>query len=125
MRVIKSEEERHVMERKVAETEVIVHRMVEEAERRQHEAETLRKEVRLEVVFPLYDSQAVLQVSKARDAEKEAKGKLIEFLNTSMTDVSKSSPTWHGTTALTPNGRQGTGEKGAGAAGRGARNDDN
>ena len=45
MRVIKSEEERHVMERKVAETEVIVHRMVEEAERRQHEAETLRKEV--------------------------------------------------------------------------------
>ena len=48
MRVIKSEEERHVMERKVAETEVIVHRMVEEAERRQHEAETLRKEVGLE-----------------------------------------------------------------------------
>ena len=45
MRVIKSEEERHVMERKVAETEVIVHRMVEDAERRQHEAETLRKEV--------------------------------------------------------------------------------
>ena len=73
------------MERKVAETEVIVHRMVEEAERRQHEAETLRKEV-----------------SKARDAEKEAKGKLIEFLNTSMTDVSKSSPTWHGNTAITP-----------------------
>ena len=83
----------------------------------------------------LYDSQAVLQVSKARDAEKEAKGKLIEFLNTSMTDVSKSSPTWHGTTALTPNGRQGTGdrcrsrgqgqEQGAGLAGRGARNDDN
>ena len=57
----------------------------------------------------MYDSQAVLQVSKARDAEKEAKGKLIEFLNTSMTDVSKSSPTWHGTTALSPNGRQGTG----------------
>ena len=85
MRVIKSEEERHVMERKVAETEVIVHRMVEEAERRQHEAETLRKEV-----------------SKAREAEKEAKGKLIEFLNTSMTDVSKSSPTWHGNTAITP-----------------------
>ena len=88
MRVIKSEEERHVMERKVAETEVIVHRMVEEAERRQHEAETLRKEV-----------------SKARDAEKEAKGKLIEFLNTSMTDVSMSSPTWHESTVLTPNGR--------------------
>ena len=62
----------------------------------------------------MYDSQAVLQVSKARDAEKEAKGKLIEFLNTSMTDVSKSSPTWHGTTALSPNGRQGTGEKGEG-----------
>ena len=110
------------MERKVAETEVIVHRMVEEAERRQHEAETLRKEVRMEVVFPLYDSQAVLQVSKARDAEKEAKGKLIEFLNTSMTDVSKSSPTWHGTTALTPNGKQGTGDwgrsRGQGAGGR-------
>ena len=47
VRVIRSEEERHVMERKVAETEVIVHRMVEEAERRQHEAETLRKEVRM------------------------------------------------------------------------------
>ena len=41
-------------------------------------------------------------MSKARDAEKEAKGKLIEFLNTSMTDVSKSSPTWHGNTAITP-----------------------
>ena len=66
----------------------------------------------------MYDSQAVLQVSKARDAEKEAKGKLIEFLNTSMTDVSKSSPTWHGTTALTPNGRQGTGV-GAGDRGKG------
>ena len=51
VRVIRSEEERHVMERKVAETEVIVHRMVEEAERRQHEAETLRKEVGLLVKF--------------------------------------------------------------------------
>ena len=111
------------MERKVAETEVIVHRMVEEAERRQHEAETLRKEVRLEVVFSLCDSQALLQVSKARDAEKEAKGKLIEFLNTSMTDVSKSSPTWHGTTALSPNGRQGTGDRGQGTGvGAGGRN---
>ena len=91
--VIKTEEERLHMEKRVGETELIVHRMVEEAERRQHEAETLRKEV-----------------SKAREAEKEAKGKLIEFLNTSMTDVSKSSPTWHGNTAiapsLTPNGEE-------------------
>ena len=46
-----------------------------------------------------------MKVSKARDAEKEAKGKLIEFLNTSMTDVSKSSPTWPGSAALTPNGQ--------------------
>ena len=35
---VRSEEERHSMERKV-------HLMVEEAERRQHEAESLRKEV--------------------------------------------------------------------------------
>ena len=102
MRVIKSEEERHVMERKVAETEVIVHRMVEEAERRQHEAESLRKEVGVRCERCLVGSNDNLQVSKARDAEKEAKGKLIEFLNTSMTDVSKSSPTWHGNTAITP-----------------------
>ena len=77
---MRSEEERHNMERKVV-------MMVEEAERRQHEAETLRKEVQ-----------------NARDAEKDAKVKLIDFLNNSMVDVSKTSPTWHGTTALTPNG---------------------
>ena len=46
----------------------------------------------------------ILQVQHARDAEKEAKVKLMDFLNNSMTDMNKSSPTWHGTTALTPNG---------------------
>ena len=56
------------------------------------------------VVAPV-DTDDIVKVSKARDAEKEAKGKLIEFLNTSMTDVSKSSPTWPGSAALTPNGQ--------------------
>merc|ERR1719223_1274498 len=77
---VRSEEERHVMERKV-------HLMVEEAERRQHEAERLRHEVQA-----------------ARDAEKDAKVKLIDFLNSSAVDVSKTSPTWNGTTTLSPNG---------------------
>ena len=45
--VIKTEEERHAMERKVGDTELMVHKMVEEAERRQHEAERLRTEVKL------------------------------------------------------------------------------
>ena len=45
--VIKTEEERHAMERKVGDTELMVHRMVEEAERRQQEAERLRTEVKL------------------------------------------------------------------------------
>lgn len=45
--VIKTEEERHAMERKVGDTELMVHRMVEEAERRQQEAERLKTEVRL------------------------------------------------------------------------------
>ena len=79
---MRSEEDRHNMERKV-------HLMVEEAERRQQEADTLRSEVQ-----------------QARLAEKEAKGKLIDFLNNSVADVSKSSPTWHGTTPLTPNGKR-------------------
>ena len=65
-----------------------VHLMVEDAERRKMEADTLRKEVH-----------------QARESEKEAKVKLMDFLNNSMTDVSKSSPTWHGTTPLTPNGK--------------------
>ena len=43
--VIKTEEERHAMERKAGDTELMVHRMVEEAERRQQEAERLRTEV--------------------------------------------------------------------------------
>ena len=46
MTVIKTEEERQAMERKAGETELMVHRMVEEAERRQQEADTLRSEVR-------------------------------------------------------------------------------
>ena len=45
--VIKTEEERHAMERKVGDTELMVHRMVKEAERRQQEAERLRTEVKL------------------------------------------------------------------------------
>jgi len=73
--VIKTEEERLHMEKRVGETELIVHRMVEEAERRQQEAERLR-----------------LEVQQAREAEKEAKTKLIDFLNISVSEV-KSSPT--------------------------------
>ena len=46
MAVIKTEEERHAMERKAGDTELMVHRMVEEAERRQQEAERLRTEVK-------------------------------------------------------------------------------
>lgn len=79
---VRSEEERHSMERKV-------HLMVEEAERRQHEAESLRHEVQA-----------------ARDAEKDAKVKLMDFLNNSVADVSKTSPTWNGTTTLSPNGNR-------------------
>ena len=75
---VRSEEE--TMERKL-------HLMVEEAERRQHEAESLRHEVQA-----------------ARDAEKDAKVKLMDFLNNSVADVSKTSPTWNGTTTLSPNG---------------------
>jgi len=65
--VIKTEEERHLMERKAHETELLVRRMVDEAERRQSEAETLRHEVQ-----------------HAREAEKDAKNKLLEFLNISV-----------------------------------------
>merc|ERR1719319_773903 len=68
--VIKTEEERLHMEKRVGETELIVHRMVEEAERRQQEAERLR-----------------LEVSQAREAEKDAKNKLIDFLNISVSEV--------------------------------------
>ena len=46
MAVIKTEEERHAMERKAGDTELMVNRMVEEAERRQQEAERLRTEVK-------------------------------------------------------------------------------
>ena len=49
MAVIKTEEERHAMERKAGDTELIVHRMVEEAERRQQEAERLRTEVEIAI----------------------------------------------------------------------------
>lgn len=73
--VIKTEEERHAMERKAREAELLVNRMVEEAERRQAEAERLRQEV-----------------LHAREAEKEAKNKLIDFLNSSVTEA-KVSPT--------------------------------
>ena len=95
--VIKTEEERHAMERKAGETELLMHRMVEEAERRQQEADRLRSEVRLEIFWgklikcePHY--YHVFQVKQARAAEKEAKTKLIEFLNISVTEV-KTSPT--------------------------------
>ena len=73
--VIKTEEERLHMEKRVGETELIVHRMVEEAERRQQEAERLR-----------------LEVAQAREAEKEAKTKLIDFLNISVSETVKTSP---------------------------------
>jgi len=76
--VIKTEEERQTMERKQRETEHLVSRMVEEAERRQSEAEQLRKEV-----------------LAARDAEKDAKNKLIEFLNTSVTSSQQSGPGYY------------------------------
>jgi len=66
--VIKSEEDRMAMERKARDTELIVSRMAEEAEQRQAEASRLRAEVQ-----------------HARVAEKEAKNKLLEFLNTSVT----------------------------------------
>ena len=90
VRVIKTEEERSVMERKAAETEVMVHRMVEEAERRQSEADRLRGEV-----------------ATARDAEKEAKNKLLDFLNASMSEINKVSPGWAPPPAPhTPNGVQ-------------------
>ena len=55
--VIKTEEERHAMERKVGDTELMVHRMVEEAERRQHEAERLRTEVNKNKTLKRNDQQ--------------------------------------------------------------------
>jgi len=90
--VIKTEEEKQAMERKAGDTELMVHRMVEEAERRQQEAERLRTEVK-----------------QAREAEKEAKNKLIEFLNISVTEV-KTPPNsqqqnqnnWQGSSGLSP-----------------------
>ena len=50
------------------------------------------------------DSTVNRLLQAARDAEKDAKVKLMDFLNNSVADVSKSSPTWNGTTTLSPNG---------------------
>ena len=50
------------------------------------------------------DSRVNRLLQAARDAEKDAKVKLMDFLNNSVADVSKSSPTWNGTTTLSPNG---------------------
>jgi len=74
--VIKSEEDRMAMERKARETEVLVSRMAEEAEQRQGEANRLR-----------------IEVQHARVSEKDAKNKLLEFLNTSVTMDMTTSPT--------------------------------
>ena len=65
--VIKTEEEKLLMENKAREAEHIVQQLVEEAERRKHEAQELQQEV-----------------VTAREAERAAKGKLIEFLNSSI-----------------------------------------
>ncbi|XP_023328819.1 merlin isoform X2 [Eurytemora carolleeae] len=73
--VIKTEEERQHMERKSRESELVMRRILEDAERRKNEAENLR-----------------LEVQQAREAEKEAKNKLLEFLNISVTEM-KGSPT--------------------------------
>ena len=73
--VIKTEEERQHMERKSRESELVMRRILEDAERRKNEAENLRQEVQ-----------------QAREAEKEAKNKLLEFLNISVTEM-KGSPT--------------------------------
>jgi hypothetical protein len=43
--VIKSEEERNMIENKAREAEHMVNRLVEEAERRREEADSLKKEV--------------------------------------------------------------------------------
>ena len=63
------------MERKSRESELVMRRILEDAERRKNEAENLR-----------------LEVQQAREAEKEAKNKLLEFLNISVTEM-KGSPT--------------------------------
>lgn len=65
--VIKSEEERLMMENKAREAEHMVNRLVEEAERRREEADSLKKEV-----------------ENAREAERSAKTKLMEYLSTSL-----------------------------------------
>lgn len=68
---IKTEEEKHLMERKVREAEMIATRMVEESERRANEAERLKHEL-----------------MKARLAEKSAKDKLLEALQSPYSLVS-------------------------------------
>lgn len=65
--VIKSEEEKMAIENKAHEAEHLVSRLVEEAERRRQEADELKKEV-----------------DTARDEERRAKEKLIEFISTSL-----------------------------------------
>jgi len=65
--VIKTEEEKLLIENKAREAEHIVQQLVEEAERRKHEAQELQQEV-----------------VSAREAERAAKGKLMEFLTTAI-----------------------------------------
>ena len=65
--VIKSEEEKLVMENKAREAENFVSQLVEEAERRKHEARELQH-----------------QVVTAREAERLAKGKLMQFLTSAI-----------------------------------------
>ena len=66
--VIKSEEEKMLIENKAREAERIVSQLVDEAERRKEEAGELQREV-----------------ASARDAERHAKGKLMEFLSSAIT----------------------------------------
>ncbi|CAB4070018.1 NF2 [Lepeophtheirus salmonis] len=65
--VIKTEEEKSLMENKARDAEMLVNRLAEEAERRKYEANELKKELEM-----------------ARDAEKMAKDKLMNFLSSSV-----------------------------------------
>ena len=65
--VMESEEEKMIMKAKVQEAEQLVSRLIEESERRKQESDDLKKEV-----------------NSARDEERIAKEKLIEYISNSM-----------------------------------------
>ena len=118
---VRSEEERHAMERKVhLMVEVSAHlslantiytyiSLVNLFTRRQR-GDSMRPRAwgtrcRYSSTVHMYSDSTVNRLLQAaRDAEKDAKVKLMDFLNNSVADVSKSSPTWNGTTTLSPNG---------------------